>query len=130
MATTTIISNRFGSAIIHEPLLVRARLSARNAIVKVMADDMRHAETRRGSVDAEDLELLGWTPGDRGGGAMRRLMMKHRHTAGRARWYPMDRRFVTICSCGKRIEGASRPEADAHAAAHEATYPGISEPAP
>ena len=35
---------------------------ARDAIVEQMADDFRIIVTRRGSVDADDLELLGWTP--------------------------------------------------------------------
>lgn len=55
----------------------------------------------------------------------------HRHSAGRPRWYPMARRFVTICTCGQRIEGASRPEAQARADAHDETFnPRPPEPTP
>lgn len=46
---------------IYSPFLVRANIRARDKIVEQMADDFRTIVTRRGSVDTEDLELLGWT---------------------------------------------------------------------
>lgn len=42
------------------PYIARAELRARDKIVEQMADDMAVIETRRGFVDRDDLELLGW----------------------------------------------------------------------
>lgn len=47
---------------LYSPFLVRATLKARDKIIDQMADDLAVLETRRGYVDAEDLELLGWLP--------------------------------------------------------------------
>jgi hypothetical protein len=55
-------SRHIDLASMHSPYLVRAKLRGRDAIVEQMADDFRIIVTRRGSVDSEDLELLGWTP--------------------------------------------------------------------
>lgn len=55
------MNRRIDLASMHSPFLVRARLKSRDAIVAQMADDFRIVVTRRGSVDADDLELLGWT---------------------------------------------------------------------
>jgi hypothetical protein len=44
---------------LRSPYLVRALLTGKNAIAQ-MADDFRVINTRRGHVDREDLELLGW----------------------------------------------------------------------
>jgi hypothetical protein len=41
--------------------LVRPLLKSRARIIEVMAEDMRNIAATRGSVDAADLKLAGWT---------------------------------------------------------------------
>lgn len=64
---------------LNSPYRVRANLRAREQIIAQMADDLRVLETRRGYVDADDMELLGWTPAQLNtcGADARRRALKH-----------------------------------------------------
>lgn len=53
---------RFGSSVSHQPRLVRAHLTSKSKIVRVMADDFRDiAASNGGSVSPDDMMLRGWT---------------------------------------------------------------------
>jgi hypothetical protein len=55
-------AQRYTCKLTFSPYLDRAGLREPGAIVAQMADDLRLFAANAGSVSADDLELLGWTP--------------------------------------------------------------------